>query len=103
MICSGSAAFTVSVLVEMSDTGDFLDSLLAEWFGAPNYSSPQSSILPTAPSCEQLFVDSVADFDLCLLQPSSSSSPASSGDPTLFVPRCDSLQAYPTLCSRNGR
>ena len=73
----------------MSDSGDFLDALLLEWFGAPAYSSPQTSSLPT----EYSLVDSVADFDLSLLEPSSSSSPASSGDSTLFVPRRDSLQA----------
>ena len=73
----------------MSDTGDFLDSLLAEWFDAPDYSSPQTSGLLT----EHSLVHSVADFDLSLLGPSSLSSPASSGDSTLFLPRRDSLQA----------
>ena len=72
----------------MSDTGDFLDSLLAEWFGAPDYSSPQTSGLPT----EHSLVDSVADFDLSLLEPSSLRSSSSSEDPALFVPRRDSLQ-----------
>ena len=72
----------------MSDSGDFLDALLLEWFGAPAYSSPQTSGLPT----EHSLVDSVADFDLSLLEPSASSSPASAGDSTLFLPRRDSLQ-----------
>ena len=79
----------VSVLVEMLDTVDFLDSLLAKWFGASDYSNSQTSGLPTAPSCEHSFVDLVADFALSLLQPSSSNLPASSGEPTLFVPRRD--------------
>ena len=72
----------------MSGAGDFLDSLLAEWFGAPDYSSPQASGL----LIDRSLIDSVADFDLSLLQPSVSSSSSSSGDPALFAPRRDSLQ-----------
>ena len=74
------------VRFEMSETEDFLDSLLAEWFGASDHFSLQTPGFPTAPSCEDSFVDSVLDFNLSLLQPSSSSSPTSSGDPALFVP-----------------
>ena len=73
--------------MKTSDTGDFLDSLLAEWFGAPDYSSPQTPGLLT----EHSVVDSVADFDLSLLEPSSSSSSSSSEAPALFAPRRDSL------------
>ena len=79
---------SVLVRVKMTDSGDFLDALLSEWFGAPPHSSPQNSGLFTEPS----LVDSIADFDLSLLEPSSSSSPASSRDSTLFLPRRDSLQ-----------
>ena len=39
----------------MSNTGDFLDALLLECFGAPGYSSPQTSGPPTVHS----LVDSV--------------------------------------------
>ena len=72
----------------MSDFGNFLDALLSEGFGALHYSNPQNSGLFTEPS----LVDSIADFDLSLLEPSSSSSLAASGDSTLFLPRRDSLQ-----------
>ena len=76
----------------MSVAGDFLDSLLTEWFGASDHLRPQTSVPSTAPSCEFSFADSVLDFDLSLLQPSSASSPTSSVDPVLLMPRRDSLQ-----------
>ena len=80
---------SVLVLVKMTDSGDFLDALLSESLGAPPHSSPQNSGLFTEPSLTY----SIANFDLSLLEPSSSSSPASFGDSTLFLPRRDSLQA----------
>ena len=93
MIGSGSAAF-VSVLVRvmMSNTGDFLDALLSEWFGLPEPSCSQSSVPSSDPSHGNAFADSVLDFDLSLVQLGASSSLSSSGEPALFVPRRDSLQ-----------
>ena len=76
----------------MSDTGDFLDALLSEWFGSPEHSGSQTSVPCSVPSGENAFADSVLDFDLSLLQPSAFRSSSSSGDPALFVPRRDSLQ-----------
>ena len=81
-------SWSVLVRVKMANTGDFLDALLSEWLGAPDYSSPWTSGPPT----EHSLVDLVADFDLSLLEPSSSKSLTSSGDSTLFLPRRDSLQ-----------
>ena len=75
----------------MSETGDFLDSLLAEWFGESDHPRLQTSVLFAAP-CEDSFADSVLDFDLSLLHPSSASSPTASVDPVLFVSPHDSLQ-----------
>ena len=72
----------------MSDSGDFLDALLSEWFGVPHYSNPQNSGLFTEPS----LVDSIAYFDLSMLEPSASSSSSSPGDFAVFVPRRDRLQ-----------
>ena len=80
------------VRVKMSDSGDFLDALLSEWFGSTEPSCPQFSIPSSEPLRENAFADSVSDFDLSLLQPSASSSSSSPGDFAVFVPRRDSLQ-----------
>ena len=76
----------------MSNTGDFLDALLSEWFRSPEHSCSQSSVPSSEPSRENEFSDSVLNFDLSLLQPSASSSSSSSENSTLFVRRRDSLQ-----------
>ena len=83
---------SVSVLIKMSNTGDFLDALLSDWFGSPEHSGSQTSVPSSEPSSENTFADSVLDFDLSLLQTSASRSSSSSADPALFVPRRDSLQ-----------
>ena len=85
-------SLSVLVWVKMSNTGDFLDALLSEWFSSPEPSCSQSSVPSSKPLRENAFADSVLDFDLSLQQPSASSSSSSSRDPAVFVSRCDSLR-----------